>query len=63
MKISICGDDIDSIDCDAISDIVNDALRDKGIDFTSFAWSIDIELDAAYVDDIDDVGCIGCDGQ
>ena len=62
MKISICGDDIDSIDCDAISDIVNDALRDKGIDFTSFAWSIDIELDAAYIDDLDDVVCTDCDG-
>jgi hypothetical protein len=35
--------DLSRRDFDAISEIVHDALRDMGIEPTSFAWCIEVE--------------------
>ena len=36
--------DFSNKDVDTLSDIINDALCDKGISFDSFAFKIDVEI-------------------
>jgi len=42
-EIDLCGDDLMSGDGDSVVEIIYDALTNKGIDLTSFAWSINVE--------------------
>ncbi len=42
-EIELCGDDIEQQSWDFISQTIYDALREKGIDVTSFSWSLNVE--------------------
>ena len=42
-EAELCGDDVEQQESDFISETIYDALREKGIDVTSFAWSLNIE--------------------
>ena len=42
-EIELCGVDMMSEDNEAIAEIIHESLRIKGIDVTSFAWSINVE--------------------
>jgi hypothetical protein len=42
-EIELCGIDLPEADADAIVEIIYEALTDKGVDVTSFAWSINVE--------------------
>ena len=42
-EIELCGDDISNCDTEAISEIIYNALLEKDIDATSFAWSLNVE--------------------
>jgi len=46
-EIELCGDDLMSGDAVAVTDIIYYALTSKGIDVTSFAWSINVVYNAA----------------
>jgi len=42
-EIELCGDDLSDGDDNSVVEIIYDALTNKGIDLTSFAWSINVE--------------------
>lgn len=42
-EIELAGEDMEQQESDFISKTIYDALREKGIDVTSFAWSLSIE--------------------
>ena len=42
-EIELCGVDMSDLDSDCVSEIIYDALRDKGVPVDSFSWSIDVE--------------------
>jgi hypothetical protein len=42
-EIELCGEDMDRKEFNLISQTIYDALREKGIDVTSFAWSLNVE--------------------
>ena len=42
-EIELAGEDMEQQESDFISETIYDALREKGIDVTSFAWSLSIE--------------------
>ena len=42
-EIELCGEDMEQQESDFISETIYDTLRNKGIDVTSFAWSLNVE--------------------
>ncbi len=42
-EIELMGEDMHSQDSNFISEAIYDALREKGIDVSSFAWSVSVE--------------------
>jgi len=42
-EVELCGEDMNHQDADFITETIYDSLRESGIDFTSFAWSINVE--------------------
>lgn len=42
-EIELCGEDMNHQDAEFISETIYDALREEGIDVTSFSWSLNVE--------------------
>jgi hypothetical protein len=42
-EIELCGEDVSNFDTETISEIIHNALLEKCIDATSFAWSLNVE--------------------
>lgn len=50
-EIELCGEDMEQQESEFISEAIYDTLREKGIDVTSFAWSLNIEYFPQEIDD------------
>jgi hypothetical protein len=42
-EVDLCGTDMQQNDFEAVSEIIHEALIEKGIFCDSFSWSIDVE--------------------
>ena len=50
-EIELCGDDMSQNDFEAVSEIIHEALLEKGIFCDSFSWSVDVEYSPRSDDD------------
>ena len=42
-EIELCGADMTEAECDTVSEIIYEALLEKGIFCDSFSWSVNVE--------------------
>ena len=50
-EIELCGDDMLQNDFETVSEIIHQALLEKGIFCDSFSWSVDVEYSPRSNDD------------
>lgn len=50
-EIELCGDDMLQNDFETVSEIIHQALLEKGIFCDSFSWSVDVEYSPRSDDD------------